>query len=63
MALASTRGPEYNLPRDEDTGSKVGSSRGVKIVAPGYGELACGTTGLGRMAEPQQIIDALNSAF
>ena len=35
--------------------------RGVKIVAPGYGELACGTSGLGRMAEPAEIVKALES--
>jgi len=35
--------------------------RGVKIVAPGYGDLACGTTGLGRMAEPRQILEAAAS--
>ena len=34
--------------------------RGVKIIAPGYGDLACGTTGLGRMAEPQQILEAIS---
>ena len=33
--------------------------RGVKIVAPGYGDLACGTSGLGRMAEPVEIFEAL----
>ena len=33
--------------------------RGVKIVAPGYGDLACGTSGLGRMAEPIEIFEAL----
>ena len=35
--------------------------RGVKIVAPGYGELACGTSGLGRMAEPEEIFKAVES--
>ena len=33
--------------------------RGVRIIAPGYGELACGTAGLGRMAEPDAIFEAL----
>lgn len=33
--------------------------RGVKIIAPGYGDLACGTSGLGRMAEPGEIFNAL----
>jgi len=30
--------------------------RGVKIIPPGSGELACGTTGAGRMAEPEDIM-------
>jgi phosphopantothenoylcysteine decarboxylase/phosphopantothenate--cysteine ligase len=29
--------------------------RGVKIIDPGTGELACGTVGVGRMAEPAEI--------
>ena len=32
---------------------------GFKVVEPGAGELACGTTGPGRLAEPQQILDRL----
>lgn len=30
-------------------------SRGVRMVDAGTGDLACGTTGKGRMAEPEQI--------
>ncbi len=33
--------------------------RGVKIISPGYGDLACGTSGAGRMAEPAEIFEAL----
>ncbi len=33
--------------------------RGVGIVEPGTGELACGMVGAGRMAEPETIADAL----
>lgn len=33
------------------------------IVAPGAGELACGTSGPGRMAEPVEIIDRLAAAL
>jgi len=32
--------------------------RGVQIIDPGVGELACGEEGVGRMAEPEQIVDA-----
>ena len=34
-------------------------SRGVRFVQPGEGELACGTSGPGRMAEPQAIFGAV----
>ena len=33
-------------------------SRGVRVVQPGTGELACGTSGTGRMAEPSEILSA-----
>jgi phosphopantothenoylcysteine decarboxylase/phosphopantothenate--cysteine ligase len=36
--------------------------RGVRVIEPGTGELACGMVGAGRMAEPDAIADAvLNS--
>ena len=34
-------------------------ARGVKVLVPGIGELACGTVGLGRIAEPAEIFAAL----
>ena len=33
------------------------------MIAPGYGELASGLTGTGRMAEPEQIVEALDGFF
>jgi phosphopantothenoylcysteine decarboxylase/phosphopantothenate--cysteine ligase len=33
--------------------------RGVQIVDPGVGELACGEEGVGRMAEPEEIVDSI----
>lgn len=36
---------------------------GYRFVAPGSGELACGTTGPGRMAEPAAIFVACSSAL
>ncbi len=36
---------------------------GHLIVAPGSGEMACGTTGPGRLAEPPEILAALESAL
>jgi phosphopantothenoylcysteine decarboxylase/phosphopantothenate--cysteine ligase len=32
---------------------------GVRLIGPAAGRLACGTEGLGRMAEPQEILAAL----
>ena len=34
------------------------AARGVRVVQPGTGELACGTEGVGRMAEPSVILSA-----
>ena len=34
------------------------AARGVRIVSPGVGDLACGTSGAGRMAEPSEILSA-----
>ncbi len=33
-------------------------SRGVELVGPVAGDLACGETGMGKMSEPQEIADA-----
>src|SRR5208283_4880265 len=33
--------------------------RGVRVVEPGTGDLACGMVGVGRMAEPEAIADAV----
>lgn len=33
--------------------------RGVRMVGPVAGRLACGTEGMGRMAEPQDIVSAI----
>jgi len=37
--------------------------RGVRVVEPGEGSLACGMVGVGRMAEPDAIADAVLSAL
>ena len=36
-------------------------SVGVDIVEPAVGELACGTSGAGRMAEPEEIFECVNA--
>lgn len=33
--------------------------RGILIIGPAEGRLACGSKGLGRMAEPQEILEAI----
>jgi phosphopantothenoylcysteine decarboxylase/phosphopantothenate--cysteine ligase len=37
--------------------------RGVRVIEPGTGELACGMIGAGRMAEPDTIADAVLNAL
>src|SRR5690606_2163359 len=37
--------------------------RGVLRVGPGSGDLACGEVGAGRMAEPHEILSAIESFF
>src|SRR5246127_5032920 len=37
--------------------------RGVRVIEPGTGELACGMVGAGRMAEPEAIADAVLNAL
>jgi phosphopantothenoylcysteine decarboxylase/phosphopantothenate--cysteine ligase len=37
------------------------TSRGVKFVEPGEGYLACGWIGKGRLAEPAEVVDAVNT--
>jgi len=37
--------------------------RGVRVIEPGTGELACGMIGAGRMAEPEAIADAVLNAL
>ena len=38
-------------------------ARGVKVIGPGTGKLACGDVGAGRMSEPAEIVEALQAYF
>ena len=38
------------------------AARGVTVIAPGVGELACGTAGAGRMAEPSEIFGIISKS-
>jgi phosphopantothenoylcysteine decarboxylase/phosphopantothenate--cysteine ligase len=37
--------------------------RGHRVIEPGFGYLACGMTGKGRMAEPEEIVEAIQREF
>lgn len=39
------------------------ASRGVRFVEPGSGLLACGYVGKGRLAEPEEIVEAVRAHF
>jgi phosphopantothenoylcysteine decarboxylase/phosphopantothenate--cysteine ligase len=39
------------------------AGRGAQVIAPGYGNLASGAVGTGRMAEPAQLVAAVKLAF
>ena len=45
------------------TNAQVLSDRGVRFVGPGTGPLAHGDEGVGRLAEPEDIVDAVRSAL
>lgn len=38
-------------------------SRGITVMPPASGHLACGTSGPGRLTEPQQIVEFMSSFF
>ncbi|MNH92618.1 Coenzyme A biosynthesis bifunctional protein CoaBC [compost metagenome] len=38
-------------------------NRGVRFVEPGEGQLACGYVGKGRLAEPEEIVEAIEQFF
>jgi phosphopantothenoylcysteine decarboxylase/phosphopantothenate--cysteine ligase len=37
--------------------------RGVRVVGPGEGDMACGEWGMGRMAEPVEIVEEIEAFF
>lgn len=38
-------------------------SRGVRVIGPSEGDMACGEFGMGRMAEPAEILQAITAFF
>ncbi len=68
--LLATRAPVVVAPAMNDGMWEAAATRenlaalaahGVSVVAPGTGELACGTSGAGRMAEPSEIFAAVGA--
>ncbi|NKB34626.1 MAG: bifunctional phosphopantothenoylcysteine decarboxylase/phosphopantothenate--cysteine ligase CoaBC [Pseudomonadales bacterium] len=59
--------PAMNQAMWADSGTQANLSelaeRGFKIFGPGEGEQACGDVGLGRMLEPEQLIDHCAGLF
>jgi len=52
----------YTHPAVEENVGKL-KKRGVRIIEPGVGELACGVTGPGRLADIPNIIEELRAAL
>ena len=52
----------YDNPATQEN-LRLLSSRGIKIVQPSNGELACGVSGKGRMPEPDEILHELFRAL
>lgn len=42
---------------------KTLEQRGIQILMPNDGDMACGETGTGRMREPEEILDAITNYF
>ena len=71
MYLATTApvlvAPAMNVNMWEHPATKANletlRQRGVRVIEPGTGDLACGMVGAGRMAEPEAIADAVLNAL
>lgn len=52
----------YNKPVTQENIAKL-KNRGFKIIEPVYGELASGLFGMGKMAEPEDMLEELKKFF
>lgn len=52
----------YQNPATQENIAKL-QERGVTIIPPAVGHLACGTSGPGRLPEPQQIVEFMSAFF
>ena len=53
----------WNSPVVQDNLAKLAQKLGVRTVGPDTGHLACGTSGKGRMAEPADILEAIQKTL
>ena len=52
----------YQNPATQENIAKL-QKRGVTVMPPAVGHLACGTSGPGRLPEPQQIVEFMSAFF
>ncbi len=52
----------YENPATQENIAKL-EARGVTVMPPAVGKLACGTSGAGRLPEPQQIVEFISAFF
>ena len=52
----------YQNPATQENIAKL-QERGVTVMPPAVGHLACGTSGAGRLPEPQQIVEFMSAFF
>ena len=52
----------YQNPATQENIAKL-QARGVTVMPPAVGHLACGTSGAGRLPEPQQIVEFMSAFF
>lgn len=52
----------YENPATQENIAKL-KTRGVTVMPPAVGKLACGTSGAGRLPEPQQIVEFISGFF
>lgn len=52
----------YEHPATQENLAKL-KQRGVTVLPPAVGQLACGTSGAGRLPEPEQIVAFINAFF
>lgn len=52
----------YENPATQENIAKL-EARGVTVMPPAVGKLACGTSGAGRLPEPQQIVEFISGFF